>query len=145
MTTYHHPSFMVSWWVLVHLWLRVKTLFVHHEVENSVSKTSAQYVTLQKSKSSYYLFFHPLNTLIRLNKTGTANRLKITNSNPPGSIKLSTQLTAGVRLRCAFHQPQLLWKNARPEPFCWAKLPYFDFSCSDNLVSVNSEHYKYLL
>jgi hypothetical protein len=42
-------------------------------------------------------------------------RWETTDSNPPGPMKLSSQSTAGVRLSCAFCQPQY------PLLKCWAK------------------------
>jgi hypothetical protein len=48
-------------------------------------------------------------------KTKTENRWKGTNSDPPGPIELSSQSTVGVRLCCAFYQPQ---QNVQK---CWAK------------------------
>jgi hypothetical protein len=54
------------------------------------------------SKFSYLPFSNPTHKT----KTWTANRWETTNSNPHGPIKLSSQLTKGVRLCCAFYQPQ---------------------------------------
>jgi hypothetical protein len=48
-------------------------------------------------------------------KTGTANRWQTTNINPLGPLKLSSQSTAGVRVCCAFYQPQQTVQK------CWAK------------------------
>jgi hypothetical protein len=74
-----------------------------------------KFVTLQKyfSYPSFgsLLFSNPTHKT----KTGTANRWETTNSNPHGPTELSSQLTAGFRLCCAFHQPLPLVQK------CWAK------------------------
>ncbi len=63
---------------------------------------SAQYVTLHKYflyPSLVIYFFYPGHKT----KTGAANRWETTtNSNPPGSIKLSNRSRAGVKLCLAF-------------------------------------------
>ncbi len=95
--------------------------------------TNAQYVTQQK------YFLHPrlvicfFSNLTHKTKTRTANRWETTNINPPGPTKLSSPLTVGVRLCCAFHQPHH-FSNVGPKPFCWAKLACFDFSSSNFLL-----------
>ncbi len=59
-------------------------------------RLDAQYVTVQKifftSKFSYLLFSNPMHKT----KTGNANWLEITNTNPPGPIKLSKCSASGV-------------------------------------------------
>jgi hypothetical protein len=49
-------------------------------------------------------FFPPTLVPTHKTKTVTSNRWETTNSNPPGPIKLSSRLTVGVRLCCAFYQ-----------------------------------------
>ncbi len=63
---------------------------------------NVQYVTLQKKKFtfefSYLLFSNPTHKI----KTGIANWLEITNSNPPRPIKLSKCLTSSVSIGVHF-------------------------------------------
>jgi hypothetical protein len=66
------------------------------------------------SKFNYLLFPNPTHK----EKTRTANRWETANRNPPGSIKHSSQWTAGVRLCCAMLPPQQTLQNAGPKPFC---------------------------
>jgi hypothetical protein len=54
------------------------------------------------SKLSF--FSPPILVPTHKTKTETSNRWETTNSNPPGAIKLSSRLTVGVRLCCAFYQ-----------------------------------------
>jgi hypothetical protein len=56
------------------------------------------YKNILTSNLSYLLF----RNLTHKTKTGTANRWKTDNSNSPGPIKLSSQPTTGLRIRCAF-------------------------------------------
>jgi len=75
----------------------------------------AKFVTVQKNfkHPSLVICFFPTPP-IKL-KVQIGGRLG-TNSNPPGSFKLSTQSTAGVRLCCAFYHSQ-----QHPVQKCWAK------------------------
>jgi hypothetical protein len=57
----------------------------------------------------------PFLNLTHKTETGTAKDGDTTNSKPPGPIKPSSQSTAGIRLCCAFRQPQ------HPVQKCWAK------------------------
>ncbi len=65
------------------------------------------YKNILTSKFSYLLFPNPTHKT----KTGTANRWKTTNSNSPGSIKLSSQPTIGVWICCAFYLFHATKKN----------------------------------
>ncbi len=87
-----------------------------------------------------YLFIFPNPT--HKTTTGTANRWETTSSNPNWPMKLSNQ-----SINQSINQQQvlcsampftslriILWKNAGPKPFCWAKPTCFDFSSSDILL-----------
>jgi hypothetical protein len=79
------------------------------------------------SKFSYLLFSNPTHKT----KTWTANTWETTNSNPHGPIKLSSQLTTGVRLCCAFYQPQQTVQTFCAKLYSYAKPACFDFSSSN--------------
>ncbi len=86
-------------------------------------------MTLHKSFSHLtfviYFFSNPTHTT----KTGTANRWETTSSNLPGSIKLSSQSTAGVRACCVFYKlPQQIVQK------CWAKTIEFAEPNQHNLM-----------
>jgi hypothetical protein len=97
------------------------------------------------SKFSYILFSNPAHK-IETETVQTCGRLLIANymdqslwlANQKQGAAVRSYLShsslAGVRLGCAFYQPQQIVQNAWPKPFWWAKLAYFDFSSSRFIV-----------
>jgi hypothetical protein len=79
------------------------------------------------SKFSYYFFpSSPIKLKLALQIVG---RLLI--ATPPGPIKLCSQSTAGVRLCCAFYQPQQTVQKCWVKTILLSQTACFDFSSSN--------------
>ncbi len=90
------------------------------------------------SKISYLQF----PSLTHRTETGSRKGGKLLpNNNPPGPIKQSSQSIAGVGFAVHFANLSILWKNAGPKPFCWAKPACFAFSSSKICCA---EHITYI-